>query len=535
MTTHRVAVQSLLSAAERDTLDHLARASRDLSALGAALHDAFQLELSCDSDIVAGYAHDSSNMPGRADAVCRPRTPREAAIIARACFVRGIPFTIAGGRSNLTGSATPDGGVIISLEHFVTPAPRVDEAARRVYAPAGMILEHLRDEVVRQTSGRLFFPVNPTSRIDAQLGGALACNASGFTPGAPGAMRHWVEALDVILPDGSALTVPRGAYVSRDGMFVFCGAAGETALPVPRYPRPAVKNASGPFSAPDGVLDLADFFIGSEGIYGIITAATLRLAPSPAAYLDLFFSLPSEAHAMLVRDHLAATLPGGVSVLAALEYFGPHCRRYMDHAAQFFLDDNPVGLYVQVPLDERTADDAAAAWYERLTAPPCKVSDTALIVMDTPRTRQLFFEARHSLPSHTLEIVQQRGTVAILTDAVVPAARFAAFMDDTHTRIQRAGLEYTVFGHFGDCHVHFTLLPARAQLDCAYRIYDEIMRTAAALGGVYSGEHGTGKRKRNDFLACYGAGAVRDVARAKAALDPLCLLNRGVVIPPPET
>jgi D-lactate dehydrogenase (cytochrome) len=533
MTSPRVVLQSLLSAADERALAQLVcggAAAPSLDVLAAALRVAFQLELACDPDIVAGYAQDSSHLPGRADAVCRPRSARECAIMIRACALGCIPCTIAGGRSNLTGSATPEGGVIIALEQLTAPAPTVDDTGGTVQAPAGIILEHLRDEVLRQTCGRWYFPVNPTSRADAQLGGALACNASGFTPGAPGAMRHWVEALDVILPDGMAVTMRRGQSVSADGCFQLVRPDGVTTLPVPRYPRPAVKNASGPFSAPDGILDLVDFFIGSEGIFGIITAATLRLAPSPAAYLDLFFSLPSEAQAIVIRDHLADTLSGGVSSLAALEYFGPHCRRYMDHAARFFLDDNPVGLYIQIPLYHGTPDDAALEWFARLSTPPCNVCEDALMVMDTPRTRQLFFDARHSLPSRTLEIVQQRGTITIMTDAVVPAAHFAEFLAATHARIQQAGLEYTVFGHFGDSHVHFMLLPEQPQLAQACAVYDDIMRTAAALGGVYSGEHGTGKRKRNDFLACYGAAAAGDVTRAKAALDPRFLLNRGTVI-----
>ena len=54
-----------------------------------------------------------------------------------------------------------------------------------------------------------------------------------------------------------------------------------------------------------------------------------------------------------------------------------------------------------------------------------------------------------------------------------------------------------------------------------------LLRAEPSLGGVYSGEHGTGKRKRKDFLQCYGAEAAAQVRRAKAAIDPQFLLNRG--------
>ena len=55
--------------------------------------------------------------------------------------------------------------------------------------------------------------------------------------------------------------------------------------------------------------------------------------------------------------------------------------------------------------------------------------------------------------------------------------------------------------------------------------YDSIIARSAELGGVYSGEHGTGKRKRKDFLRCYGAAAADDVIRCKRAVDPFFLLN----------
>ena len=78
--------------------------------------------------------------------------------------------------------------------------------------------------------------------------------------------------------------------------------------------------------------------------------------------------------------------------------------------------------------------------------------------------------------------------------------------------------------------MHFTILPEKEKLVKAVEIYDRIITESARLGGVYSGEHGTGKRKRRDFLRCYGLEAVEQLRRCKAAVDPEFLLNRGNVI-----
>ena len=87
-----------------------------------------------------------------------------------------------------------------------------------------------------------------------------------------------------------------------------------------------------------------------------------------------------------------------------------------------------------------------------------------------------------------------------------------------------------MFGHLGDCHLHFHLIPdsnnERDAIDC----YHRIIQLSSKLGGVYSAEHGTGKRKKQDFIECYGAVAVDQVKKCKEAFDPHFLLNSGNVV-----
>ena len=120
-----------------------------------------------------------------------------------------------------------------------------------------------------------------------------------------------------------------------------------------------------------------------------------------------------------------------------------------------------------------------------------------------------------------------------MTDTVVPLVGFAEFLEYTHALIRSEGFDYLVFGHLGDCHLHFMILPEKDQLRRGVDVYDRIIEKSSTLGGVYSGEHGTGKRKRGDFLKCYGAQAAEQVLATKCVFDPLLLLNRGNVIASP--
>ncbi|MFH1476162.1 MAG: FAD-binding oxidoreductase [Verrucomicrobiota bacterium] len=533
MPTHHVPLIRVLKPDEYERIDRFCKEHAGIAALPAIadlLRADFTTELVLDPDIIKGFAADSSNLPGHADALGRPQSERECAVLFRACFAAGIPFTLSAGRSNLTGSATPLTGVVISMARMLQPATLVDIEKRTVCSSVGVILENMRRQVLEQSAGRLFFPVDPTSRSDAMVGGAIACNASGFTPGEAGAMRPWVEAVDCMLPHGLKAAARRGEYVSAAGRFELHDGARVITLPVPCYPRPAIKNAGGPFSSPAGTMDFVDLITGSEGLFGAVTACVMRLAPHPSACLDLFFSVPDESNAVDFLDVLRSTLPGGLGCLSALEYFGANCRRFMEHESRFFHGNYPAGIYVQAPLSGQTLEDAAGEWLERLMAAGCGIDENAILLLDNERDRALFMEARHSMPAKAVELVQQRGAFTIMTDTVIPSNRFREFLRFTHGVIRSAGLDYLVFGHLGDCHLHFTILPEKDQVTRGAEIYDRIIAESARLGGVYSGEHGTGKRKRLDFIHCYGPAAVAQVRQCKAAVDPLFLMNRGNVL-----
>lgn len=534
MATSRILLDQVLSDDEVLAIDRFGEGqtgAASLPALSTFLKRNFDMDLVLDPDIVVGYANDSSNLPGRADGLCRPTCERDCAVLMRACTAARVSCTVSAGRSNLTGSATPEGGILLSTARMMGPGAQVDEEAMHVSVPVGMILEDLRRAVLDQTVQRCIFPVDPTSRTDATVGGAVACNASGFTPGDVGAMRPWVEGVDLVLPDGMVVRATRGRYVSENGAFTLVHGGCERHWPVPRHARPAIKNAGGPYAAPSGVMDIIDLVVGSEGLFGVVAGCRLRLARRPSDYLDLFFSLADEQDAVHLGDYLRARLPRGMGTLSAFEYFGAHCRRHMAHEESLFLGENPVGVYIQVPLDDQEAETAAEEWLDILMGADCGIREDAIILMDRERERQVFMEARHSMPANAVEIVQRRGTVTIMTDTVVPPEAFGVFLKDTHALLAAENMDYLCFGHLGDCHLHFTMLPERDQAARAVDLYDQIVARSAQLGGVYSGEHGTGKRKCRDFLRCYGHEAAEGVRRCKAAVDPLFLLNGGNVIP----
>ena len=91
------------------------------------LRENFAIDITTEKDIIKGFSSDWSNMKGNADALCRPKNILECVITIKVCYLLQIPMTISAGRTNLTGSATPQGGIIISINKTVFTACKINK------------------------------------------------------------------------------------------------------------------------------------------------------------------------------------------------------------------------------------------------------------------------------------------------------------------------------------------------------------------------------------------------------------------------
>ena len=202
----------------------------------------------------------------------------------------------------------------------------------------------------------------------------------------------------------------------------------------------------------------------------------------------------------------------------------------MNHKEFLFSNETDVGVYLQIPIYNESMDTKIEEWIDifQLFNPQIELDN--IIVLNDPNNWKKFFEARHSIPDNALTKTQRLGGVSIITDTIVPKDKFRIYLEKVHSKLIKSKIEYLLFGHLGDCHLHFHLIPKKEQEKESLEIYDYLIDLSSKLGGVYSAEHGTGKRKRNDFKKCYGEEAVEMVNKLKSTLDPNHLLNRGNLI-----
>ena len=238
------------------------------------LKNKFNIDITIDENIVEGYTRDWSNIDGYAVGLCRPKNKIESAIVIGTFHNLKIPYTISAGRTNLTGSATPKEGFIISIDNLNEVKPFVENDM--VTTSPGIYLEDMRKNVLAQTQNKFYYPVDPTSRKDARgtVFGVMHLDLYLEIRAQPDI---GLKELEIVIPNGRLIKCKRGQYISMDSIFEL----DNQIIKLPTYNRPKIKNASGPYTCGNGDIDFIDLIIGSEGMYGLITKCTFKLKPKP--------------------------------------------------------------------------------------------------------------------------------------------------------------------------------------------------------------------------------------------------------------
>ena len=476
---------------------------------------------------IQNYLTDASNMRGGfAEKLFIPETTEEVKAIVQEANESAIPVTVSGARTGTVGGAVPFGGWVISTERM-NKIKRIDREARRAVVEPGVILRDFQNAVGAEA---LFYPPDPTE-WSCQIGGTVATNASGSRSFKYGATRKYVERLKVVLADGDVLNVVRGGekdLKTETGRVID--------LKLPSYSRPDVrKNVSGYYAVPE--MDPIDLFIGSEGTLGVITEIELSLLPKVKGYFSgiVFFKKESELLAFVdeVKGISFAARKSGLAAGDAtvidpslLEYFDDRSLRFISEK----FPDVPVGMAGAIFFEqETTADDEDAvfeAWNELLEKHNAAVDESWFATNDQDREKMREF--RHALPVAVNEFIARHQQRKIGTDMAVPDEKFPGFLKFYKDILNGSGLDYVIFGHIGDCHLHANLLPKNdEEAEAARHIYGRCIAQAVTLGGVVSAEHGIGKLKAKYLNVMMGERYINEMVEVKCTFDPKGILGRG--------
>ncbi|MGA1841418.1 MAG: FAD-binding oxidoreductase [bacterium] len=512
------------------------------------------LRISSPDEITSSYnaylIDESRFGPGWAEEILFPTTESQICKILREMSNNRTPVTISGSRTGITSAAVPIGGVLINLERmnrlldliyetegewcvWVEPGLRLSEFQAMIESKDIPLPEEKTKKFINDPF-TYFYPPDPTEET-ALIGSTVATNASGARSMHYGATRDFVQALRVALTNGEILEIERGmCKPSPNGLFQIIDSTGrEISFAPPGYTTPSGKSACGYFSKPD--MDLIDLFIGAEGTLGVITAIKVKLAKKPEAILSALSFFTGEEQAVSF-------------VIEAREKLTPLCLEYFDsNSLNLIRSQSREGLNFCPPDKANAAIFWEAAYleeeleelyenWEELLAENGSSMDETWAGMEKKDWLKLK-EFRHCIPEFINRIIGQRKTKnpkihKISTDMAVPDHYLRDIMKEYRLTLSKAGLEYIIFGHIGDNHLHVNMIPENeSDVSRAKDIYIKLAQKVVSLGGIVAAEHGIGKLKHDLVLIQYGENGINEMARVKKALDPSAILGRGNIFP----
>jgi len=433
---------------------------------------------------------------GKALCVVRPGSTEQVAAVVKACAAAGVSIVPQGGNTGLVVGSIPDDSgrqVLLSLQRM-NAVRAVDGENLTITVESGCVLQNLQQAA--EQAGYLF-PLSLGSEGSCTIGGNLSTNAGGTQVVRYGNTRELCLGLEVVTAQGDIMQGLTGLRKDNTGY------------------------------------DLRDLFIGSEGTLGIITAATLKLFPLPAASLTAWAAVPSMRDAVkllgLAHQHLGAGLTGfevmGQFALSLVDKHYPQLR---------------VPLFKETPWcvllenADSESEEHARTRFEALmeTAFEQGCVTDAVVAESLTQARNLW----HIRESITL--AQAEEGLNIKHDISLPVSAIPAFVEATDAELTREipGVRLVDFGHLGDGNLHYNVQApeggdTRVFLETQEeRVNHIVYQNVRRFNGSISAEHGVGSMKVDSLPDYKDPTALALMATLKRALDPHNTLNPGRVV-----
>lgn len=494
------------------------------------------------ADEIQSFLSDASNLSGgHASHVLAPESVEEMAGALAAAARERTPVTVAGAGTGLVGGRVPFGGTVLSTHRLNRIGEIVGsgEGGGHATVEAGVVLADFRREV---RARGLLYPPDPTE-WSCTLGGTVATNASGARSFKYGSTRTYVRRLKVALATGDVLDLRRGDVRADEEGRIRIPLGGNRSIEaqLPTYSMPLTrKHAAGYFVAPG--VDAVDLFVGSEGTLGVVTEVEVALLPRPEGVLSgiVFFRREEdllecvrEARELSLRARESAP-EGAASTRGidarALEYFDAESLNFLRERYPLVPFGAAGALYLEQEIAEESEARLLDEWSTLLEGRGALMDDSWFGTNEHDRAEMREF--RHQLPVMVNEWLARHGQRKISTDMAVPDAAFPEMLRFYKETLRASRLQFVIFGHVGDNHVHVNVMPRdEVEAVAARDIYMRFIRRAVHLGGTISAEHGVGKLKREYLRALYGERHLKEMAALKRAFDPACVLGRGNVFP----
>jgi FAD/FMN-containing dehydrogenase len=434
---------------------------------------------------------------GRALAVVRPGTTAEVAAVVAACRAHGASIVAQGGNTGLVGASVPDpsGTQVVLSTARMNRIRGVDRANLTLVAEAGCVLQRVQEAAA---ANDLMFALSLAAEGSCTIGGNLATNAGGTQVVRYGNARELCLGIEAVTAEGRVW----------DGL---------SALR---------KDNTG--------YDLRDLLIGSEGTLAIITAATLKLHPRPAAVTTALATVPTLAAATALLALAHERLGPGLTGFEVMNRLSLDLVR--SHFPQLRIPLAAAPWTVLIEHSDTEDQAHATALLESLLGRAMErglVDDAAFA--STIEQANAMWHVRESIP-----LAQSKEGANVKHDIALPVSAIDEFVAATDAALVAAfpGVRLVDFGHLGDGNLHYNVQGPSGDASAAFverfekQINAIVYDAVVARAGSISAEHGIGALKREELAARKSPVALDMMHAIKSALDPAGVLNPGRVLAP---
>jgi glycolate oxidase len=415
------------------------------------------------------------------EVVIRPTSSQQVARLLQYTSTHKLPVTARGSGWGYVGGAVPERGSLVLSLARMNRIKEISVADGIAVVEPGVITAELQRAVRKQG---LFYPPDPASLKNSSIGGNIATNAGGPRCFKYGVTRNYVLGLEVVLADGTLVQLGTRTLKNKTGF------------------------------------DLVSLFVGSEGMLGIVTEATLRLLPLPPARGSLSVTVNDiEQAASLVQRILAAGyLP---SALEIADRFTLEAAR--EHFSRDVIPDGGAHLLVDLDGQEASVQSELGAVEALLRSAGALSLESAF--------GEAACEKLWDLRRGFSESLKATGLTKLNEDITVPRGRLVDLVRFADGLQKTFGFPVACFGHAGDGNIHVNLMVAEPNSPSVAarteEALDALFRQVLAWGGAITGEHGIGLAKKRWWPQAVSAENQALHRLIKRALDPEDLLNPG--------
>jgi glycolate oxidase len=458
--------------------------TRDIEALSAITGRDY---VSVRDEIHPDYTHDEMTHYGCFDPelVIQPGCTEEVSQILAYANQEHLPVTTRGAGTGLCGGCVPIHGGIVMSTMRMNKILEIDEQTMNAVLQPGVLLMEIIEEAANHN---LLYAPDPGEK-SASVGGNVMTNAGGMRAVKYGVTRDYVRGLEVVLADGSVLTL-----------------GGKTS-----------KNSSG--------YSLKDLIVGSEGTLAVVTKITMKLLPKPRAMTSLLIPFTTLKEALTLVPKIMR-LPAVATTIEFME------KEVIQDAQDYLGKDFPnkeFNAYLIVSYSANTPEEMQAMIHDCAELALQEGAEDVFI-SDTEERQSSIWDARGAF----LEAIKNSTTQMDECDVVVDIDKVADFCQFARDLSIQEDIRIRSFGHAGDGNLHIYVLKDALPEDewqrKVARCMDALYAKAAAMKGQVSGEHGIGHAKRDYLKQSLDPVQIELMKRIKAAFDPNGILNPGKVI-----